>query len=78
MASQHREARVGLSDFGGHCDVGQQHKLFHQRVGLSELVGLDVQGVVGLTVQQETDLKCTAKPVWLTQRIHDKQYVLSK
>ena len=54
MAPQQRVARERLGDFLGHSDVGEQHELLDQRVGLLEVVHLDVRRVLRLRVELET------------------------
>lgn len=51
-------------DHLGGRDVGEQHKLFYQRIGLELLLALNVHWVVRLTVQAKADLarvKCAGR-----------------
>lgn len=56
MPPKDRTLRKPLEDECGGGNVGQQHKLFHKRVGIEQLLGLNVHGVVRLAVQAEANL----------------------
>lgn len=56
MATQHGRVWELFVNLASHRNIGQQHELLHQSVGLLELLHLDIDGVLGIVLQTESDL----------------------